>query len=429
MRRLVLLAWLLYGLFLAGLLTLRGGILVLSLPILIFLGASFFFGPEQLKLKITRSLSSERVAQGVPVEVTLVVTNEGSHLEQVLVEDLVPRALDLLEGEPQVVTPLAPGESVELNYTLRGVRGYYHIPGVRVTAYDLLGLFRRQAVIPTSTHLSVLPPILKLGRVAIRPQRTRPYSGLIPANRGGPGVEFFGVREAQPGDPLRWVNWRATARREEAFFSNEFEQECIVDVSMILDIRRRTYVRSRDETFFEHAVLATAALAESLLNDGNRVGLLLFGGLLRNWTLPGYGRIQRERILRTLTEASLGEFVERLDYLPTKLFPVRSQIVLVSPLIREDLKMLTALRAYGYPILVVSPNPVAFEATLLRRQSEVALAARIAGLERELLLRKLRRAGIQVVDWPVHEPLHQVVRRQLRRTPLWARGLQLRVAT
>jgi hypothetical protein len=45
----------------------------------------------------------------------------------------------------------------------------------------------------------------------------------------------------------------------------------------------------------------------------------------------------------------------------------------------------------------------------------------MARLERAILLRRLRQAGVQVVDWPVNRPLDQAVLASLGHTPQWAR--------
>jgi uncharacterized protein (DUF58 family) len=75
--------------------------------------------------------------------------------------------------------------------------------------------------------------------------------------------------------------------------------------------------------------------------------------------------------------------------------------------------VLTSLRAHGYQVLVVSPDPVAYERGLVGQGLELAkeleLAVRIARLERALLLRKLQKVGIRVVDWSVDKPLNQVM--------------------
>jgi uncharacterized protein (DUF58 family) len=262
--------------------------------------------------------------------------------------------------------------------------------------------------------------------VAIRPRRTRVYAGTIPARVGGAGTEFYGVREYHPGDSPRMINWRASAHhaQEDVLFSNEFQQERVADVGIILDGRVRTNEFAHGHSLFEFSVQAAAALTDALLNQGNRVGLLVYAAFL-NWTIPGYGKIQRERILYALAHAKPGgsEVFANFQHLPTRLFPSESQIVLVSPLHEEDVKPLVQLRAQGYQVLIVSPNPVTFEVSYLPKTRSVSLAGRVIQMERLLLLQHIRRAGIQVLDWDVSEPFDQVVKHRLSRPPVWTRAV------
>jgi uncharacterized protein (DUF58 family) len=165
-------------------------------------------------------------------------------------------------------------------------------------------------------------------------------------------------------------------------------------------------------------------LADTFLSDGNRVALLVYGGIL-DWTFPGYSKTQREGILRALARAKTGDSLvfDSLDYIPTRYFPARSQLVLISPLCKDDVPMLVRLRARGYQLLVISPDPVAFETRALGPQPAVDLAARIVRLERRLLLRQLRQAGIQVVDWQVDKPFDQTIHASLGRLPHWFRAV------
>ena len=424
MRRLFLVSILLYALVFLGLVGREGRLLALAIPLVIYLGASLLYGPEKPQLRVTRSFSSESVATGRPVTVQLSVTNEGAPLEQVLIEDDIPSSIEVVDGESSVLTALASGGTVEMEYTLLGKRGSHEFQNVRAVASDHLGLFQRQVTFPTTERLVIIPDILRLRHLSISPLRTRAYAGTVPARQGGSGVSFFGVRAYEPGDPLRWINWRMSARHPSDYYVNEFEPERIVDVGLILDIRQRNDVQVRGKPLLEHSIAATASLAAAFLNDGNRVGMLIYGRFL-NWTFPGYGKIQRKRILEALTRVKPGDsqVFDQLDLLPTRYFPAKSQIVLVSPLSPDDTSMLVRLRAQGYQVLVISPDPVSFEARALGAQTDVALAARIARLERTLQLRYLRRAGVQVVDWRVDQPFDRVIHATLARTPQWHRAV------
>jgi len=411
-----LLGLIIYGLVIAGLGTRNGAFLVLALPVMLYLAAGLLYEPEPPRLKITRTLSADRVTPDQPVTITLTIINEGSKLEEFYVDDIPPTGLEVIEGTSRLLTTLHPDQTLDLEYTVRGNRGLYRFSTVRVAVRDYLGLFQKQLLLPAPNQFFVLPELTRVKQVAIRPPRTGIYSGLIPARQGGPGVEFFGVREYQPGDPLRWMNPRASARHPESFFVNEFEQERVVDVGLILDARGQSDAQRGSESLFEYSIQAAATLADTFLGGGNRVGLFIYGRSL-DWTFPGYGKVQRERIIRALARAEQGHgrVFERLEHLPTRLFPVRSQLVLISPLISKDSNMLIRLRARGYRLMVISPDPVAFERQGFGDSDSISLATHIALVERKLLLSRLRQAEIQVVDWPVDIPFHQIAHVALNR--------------
>ncbi|MGE5222418.1 MAG: DUF58 domain-containing protein [Omnitrophica WOR_2 bacterium] len=419
MGRLVFLVCLIYALLLLGLATLDGRLVALAIPMMVFLLSALYFAPGEVQISITRSLSDNCVSTGIPVEVITRITNTGAELEEVLLEVDIPPGLELLKGETRVLAALPVNGINELSYTVRGSRGRHVFPEVRVSAVDQLGVFRRRKSFSAPAALLIKPQPWKLKPVPIRPRLAHGYTGFIPTRSGGAGVNFYGVREYQTGDPLRRINWKVTARRDEEMFTNEFEQERITDVGLILDARQRTNIQVKEDSLFEHSVRATASLAEAFLHDGNRVGLLIYGRG-REMTFPGYGRVQLERILRSLAQAQSGDnqALESFVYLPTRFFPARSQIVFISPLINDDLPVLISLRSYGYHILVVSPDPFLFEGASYQPDVNQKLAIRLARIERVLLLRKLQRAGVRVVDWPVVQPLNQVMHTALYRAAM-----------
>jgi len=74
------------------------------------------------------------------------------------------------------------------------------------------------------------------------------------------------------------------------------------------------------------------------------------------------------------------------------------------------------LRALGYSVLLVSPNPVAFvSASTPNPGIERAQATRLANVERTLMLNRMRQAQIQVLDWDVQMPFESAVHKSLSR--------------
>jgi uncharacterized protein (DUF58 family) len=413
--RFVSLAAIAYVLIFIGLITMNGASLALAVPLIVFLTVSLVHRPPRIQVSAERVLNGDVVAQNSPVQVKVKVTNTGPDLDEVLVEDTLPDGLELVEGKLRTLTALPHGTWAELNYTVRAARGSFTFHDIHVSASEHLGVLREEISLSGYNRVVFLPEAYHLKKVAIRPRRTHGHFGPIPSRQPGSGVDFFGLREYQMGDPRRWINWRASARQDQQLFVNQFEQERIADVGIILDARRQSNILlSNGQSLFEYSVRATGALSDALLGDGNRVGLLIYGfGVER--TFPGYGKVQQERIMYALGQTRTGHnfALENLGFLPTRFFPAGSQIVMVSPLLMEDVPALTQLRATGYEVMIISPDPVDFEARVLG--SKGSLAWQIARVERALLLRKLQRMGIRVLDWPVDRPFEPLVRASLGR--------------
>ncbi len=408
-----------FGIVLFGVATLHSGLVILAIPLLAYLFAAVYQRPEAIKLTILREVSPDNAPQGTPITVKLTIHNQGAELDELAVRDLLPHGVKHLSGESTALVSLAPQGKLELEYTVEAVRGEYDRYELIVYARDFMNFFEQPLIYRTVPHLLIHPRYPKLERIPIRPPQTRGFAGPIAARQGGSGIDFWSVREYQTGDPQRQINWKLSARSERDLYTNIFEQERVADVGVILDARERTNVLTSEDSLFEHGVKAAAALAQNFLDDGNRVSLMIYGaGISR--IFPGYGRVQRDRILDTLAKASPGMnyALESLTRLPTRFFPTKSQLVLISPLIPEDISVILGMRAYGYAVIVISPNPIAFEANT--DQDFAQPAYRLAFAERSLMLRQVRRSGAQVVDWRVDQPLEQVIREALARQPLIA---------
>ena len=428
MSRTFLLILIIYALLLAGLATLHGDFLGLALPFVAYLLVGLWRAPEKLDLEVHHRLSHERAAPGEDIVVTVDVTNRGADIDELLLEDGCSPDLTIRDGSPRHLLSLKKGESFSWAYTVNGPRGGYLFDVIKAEAMDHFGVRPGRQQVPVRSELFVFPPLTRLRDVTIRTRRTRVYSGTIPARIGGPGVEFFGLREYQPGDPPRWINWRASTRYNDTLYANEFQQERVADVGIVLDGREKTNLFRDGRSLLEHSVLAAASLADAFLSQGNRVGMLHYGRYL-DWTFPGYGKVQRERILQALAHAQIGgsPVFSGLEHIPVRFFPANSQVVLVSPLDAGDLDILIQLRARGYQVMVISPDPIAFEMAYLPDVPSVKLAARIVRMERNLLLKKLQRAGIQAVDWNVTQPIDQVMKRRLGPPPVFLRAVGGRI--
>ncbi|MBN2149011.1 MAG: DUF58 domain-containing protein [Anaerolineales bacterium] len=418
----------LFGIFLFGLMFLSGEAIALAIPLLVYLGAAMLYAPGKAQLRAKRVISADVVEQGLPVNVALTLTNDGSAVDEAYFEDVLPRELACSEGDTRKFVSLKEGETLSYEYTVHCTRGKHSFKGLMVLSSDHFGLFEQWINLASPGEFQSVPEVPRLSRIPIRPQQTRGFAGPIPARAGGSGMSFWGVREYQMGDSLRRINWKVSARNSPGLFTNQFEQERIADVGLILDARQQTNLTLGEKNLFEYSVLATAALADTFLQDGHRVSLLIYGyGMER--VFPGYGKIQRQLILRALVKAEVGSnfALDSLNYLPTRLFPARSQLVMISPLGVQDYPVYARLRKDGYEVMLVSPDPVDFERQAYSDFPEVQQALRLAQLERSLLFRRLSRLGVQIVDWQVEKPFEQVIRASIGQHSFFHRNLRINV--
>lgn len=429
-RRSLILSGLLYLLILTAFTVLSGELLLLAVPLVLYLGIGLLDSPLDFELGSEREISTVRARTGKVIRIRVLVRNKGGRIPVLHLRDQVPPGCRVVEGHPEWLGTLAAGDEVELRYAVQPERGYYQFNRLSAKAGDTFGVRTRHQILDAAGHVYIHPRYFNIDRVPIRPRNTNVYSGFIPARVGGPGVEFFGVREYQPGDPIRWINWRASARQAQALFINQFQQERVADVGLILDTRLSSEVQGQDgSSLFERSIEAAGSLTNRFLEDGNRVGLLLYGTSL-NWTFPQYGKVQRQRIMDQLSSASVGDsrVFEKLENLPTQILPRRAQLVFISPLQEQDVGTLIQLVSRGYAVIVISPDPIRFqEATDPGPAESTQQAYRIARLERQLVLIRLRQAGVNVLDWDPRIPLRSALKIGLSRPirhPYHGRGVQ-----
>jgi uncharacterized protein (DUF58 family) len=410
-----------FSLLIIALITRNGDIAWMTVPFLVYLGAGVLQTPalEKVHLSAKRTLEQSR-SNGVPlVDVSLRIQNQSAETVYLSINETSQAGMKILEGEMSHLTAMRLGESTELKYTFTATRGSFSWKSIRTVVSDPLGLVETELLLPASGMIQIRPQIKKFKAIPFRPHGTLHAPGSIPARLGGSGTDFFGVREYHPGDPLRWLDWRLTARHPRKFFTKEFEQEEIAEISLILDARQRTNLKIGEKNLFESSIEATASLAEMFLHQGHRVSLLVFGENLLN-AFPGYGKQQLHRIMGCLSRAKIGMENSpsiNLDLIPLETFPTHALLVIISPVSSNDRSFFLRLRAAGYQVLLISPDPVSFAFPVTGQVQDKInrLAIRATYLERRLRLNNIANLRIPVIDWQADRPLFPLVRNALIR--------------
>jgi uncharacterized protein (DUF58 family) len=276
------------------------------------------------------------------------------------------------------------------------VRWGAFVPGVvHARAYDPSRVLRYERRLDRRVPLKVFPRQETLHALA-RPRETQVFSGNQVAWTKGDGIEFADLRPFAPGDLVRRVNWRASARRRELWV-NEYHPERNADVVIYVDAFAEA--RSGDASTLDDTVRAAAALAAHYLREKDRVGLISFGGTL-NWLQPTTGLAQLYRIVDALLDSRivLSYAWRNLNVIPRGTLPSHALVLALTPLLDErTTDALLNLRARGFDLAVVEISPLRYVSP--GPSAAERIAHRLWELRREAERARYERAGVPVAVW------------------------------
>lgn len=169
-----------------------------------------------------------------------------------------------------------------------GRRGELHLGPASVRATDALGLFTRRFDFTVETPVLVYPTVRRLGG---------PVGTAAGADAPGRGA-FDRLREYVPGDPLRDIHWRTSAKRQPGEL---LVAEYTAHEESGVTVAAETTVATAEAA--DAMASATASVAMALLESGVAVGVVVPGGRLPERT----GRRQRREVFDLLARTPSGE--------------------------------------------------------------------------------------------------------------------------
>jgi uncharacterized protein (DUF58 family) len=239
------------------------------------------------EVEVSTGADRDRAVEGEEVEVAVRLATPATVARLELWLRAHPN-LDPVDGTGTRVLRLEAGEEATVRFRLRcGRWGAYRLGEVQVRCHDRSGLVAFDQRLAAALPLKVYPSPQVL-RALLRPLHQQRLVGDQLTRLADDGVEFADIRPLLPGDPIRHVNWRLSARRGELHV-NRHHPERNTDVVLFLD----TFAETGDErgSTLDLVVRAAASLAGQYLGSKDRVGLVGFGGYL-TWLYPAAGRAQ-----------------------------------------------------------------------------------------------------------------------------------------
>lgn len=180
--------------------------------------------------------------------------------------------------------------------------GRWMLHGFDVTVTDPFGILQVSDYLPCNFAFEFYPSVGRLDRY-----RDRRHLERRPTERDGrrqraavsSGTVLRELREYEPGDPLRHVAWKATARNRK-LISRDFEDEVSTGTTIVVDISGSMRGGEWQGQKLEHAIELTAGMADELISQRNRVGLVTFDEKVYGYVSPGSSQSQYRRILHHL---------------------------------------------------------------------------------------------------------------------------------
>lgn len=322
-----------------------------------------------------------------------------------LVRDESPAEMQPAQGAERLALPgvlrysLTPRSRGERRFgrTVVRVPGPWGL-GYRQTALGQGETVRADADIAALRSYDALARRGRLWELGVRAQR-----------RSGEGTEFERLREAVPDDPLRAINWRATARTGR-LMAAELIPERAQPVIICLDHGRLMGVGAGSLTKLDHAVNAALLLIHVVLRSGDRAGLLGFSDRVTAAVSPRAGRAQLGRFIDAVRPLRAGDTESDYDEALTHLSRWqrrRALIAIFTDVLDPDqgaalVRQCGRLSRRHLPLVITVRDP-AIDAAAHRPPADAgAMYARaVAGgllADREDTLRLLRRSGVETLD-------------------------------
>jgi uncharacterized protein (DUF58 family) len=377
----------------------RPELAALAAPFAVVLAAGLSLA-EPPRVRAWLELDRERQVEGEEVTAHLELAAESAVPGLELLLEL-PDGVESLGANPQR-RHLGWDERPEVELPLRCSHwGAYLVGQLLIRVQDRFGLLAFEQRLDLRRPLKIYPRGEELAKL-LRPLETQTFAGTQTPRSRGEGIEFADLRPFVPGDRIRRVNWRATARRG-APWVNETHPERNADVVIFLD----TFAEARlgASGTLDLAVEAAGSLVAHYVREKDRVGLVAFGGVL-NWLTVSSGVVQLYRVLDSLLDAEifLSYAWKNIDILPPRTLPPHALVLALSPLLDErTVRALVDLRARGFDLAVVEVSPVPFAEPGTGPLDD--LAYRLWVLRREALRSSYLRLGVPVVEWRRGVPL------------------------
>ena len=377
--------WGLVVLVLLASVILRHSLLFLMGLLLALVGGVSYFWTRTCLVGVTyrRRLGTDRLFPGEETELALEVVNaKPLPLAWLRAEDEMPSALELVGGREHYshlpgrrllinLLSLRWYERVTRHYQLRGLqRGAWALGPLRLESGDIFGLGSKCIEQLETQLVLVYPRLVPLTALGL-PARHPFGDWQTPRRLVEDPLRMMGAREYRPGDSIRHIHWKASARQQ-GLQTKIFDPSASRPLALFLNINTFAFIyEGLDRDLQEFAITTAASIARYAWEQGQPVGLYVnavaWPGGQRIRIAPGQHPEQLLQILEALARVvEHGRWpLEAVLQVESGHLPYGATIVAITPQISAGLcTMLAELQHREYAVSLVALGDAHLDAPL-----------------------------------------------------------------
>ncbi len=243
------------------------------------------------KLESRRTINSS-LALGNPAKVTILLRRTGKFYIPVRIKlfDLYPDSMTCTIFPVSLSSKgISQGGILQFEYSvIPSQRGEWEFPGMELLCGSPLLFWEKKVIHNTKSSGRTYPDFKKmLGLNAQELRGITEKAGVKNIRKRGLGLEFQSLKEYQFGDPVKSIDWRATARRQKPIVK-EYQEEQDQQVLFLLDTGYRLHRKEKEYLQFDNALNAVLLLSYIALKHEDSVAIGTFGNEDR-WLPPQKG--------------------------------------------------------------------------------------------------------------------------------------------
>lgn len=222
-----------------------------------------------------RRIVSEKLSNSDDNEIA--ITLENNYPFQVFISLIDELPAQFQKRDFEHATSLQSGEKSTYTYNVRPVeRGEYKFGRVNVFVSSFLQIFSKRYSFSTEESVKVYPSYIQMKKYEFLAMHNNLTEfGMKKIRRIGHTMEFEQIKNYIPGDDVRTINWKATAKRAELMV-NQYQDEKSQPIYSIIDLGRVMKMPFEELKLLDYAINSTLAFSNIALLKNDKAGMLTF---------------------------------------------------------------------------------------------------------------------------------------------------------